>query len=510
MMNWKKNVFSYVMWAVYTLVTVCALAMLARAASDTLGGPFYAGVLAAAGYLLLMGCAVYLFRRFLAQRGSKKDGSVTPLLVAEAVLAVLFLIVGLVLRLQGLPQAQDPAMYFETVKVAEGQAIPFVPHGASYIYLQLLHVVFVFLGNKVMGGVWLQLVLQLVGAFVLSLGVRKLAGPVASLSALLFLTCSDFFVDMSLVLSPAALFFLLFAVCFDLLAACADRELFPLLFLFTGIFLGALGYLDAGGFFLLLIGMVVVMADYERKPSLLRRTAALLLLLLGSLLGFCGLLLVFSHVGALSPDILLNAWLALYRPGEFSLAGTQAGVSAWEVLRLLFMAFGIFGFWCRKKSERMGVWVLVSCSAAAAEGFGMFTEAVPASVYLYFFLAVLTGLGLQECFRRREISKDAASEGAVKENVALQNTAQKEGVPEKAVAEGEAQEQTAIDQVSTETAVSEPEPSPEKPGPTRYIENPLPLPKPHERRVMDYDRRQFAPEDDFDHPVKENDDYDIL
>ena len=42
----------------------------------------------------------------------------------------------------------------------------------------------------------------------------------------------------------------------------------------------------------------------------------------------------------------------------------------------------------------------------------------------------------------------------------------------------------------------------------KYIENPLPLPRKHKKRVMEYPRH-ISEEDDFDHPVDENDDFDI-
>ena len=43
----------------------------------------------------------------------------------------------------------------------------------------------------------------------------------------------------------------------------------------------------------------------------------------------------------------------------------------------------------------------------------------------------------------------------------------------------------------------------------QYIENPLPLPKKHVKRVLDYPCRPAAEEDDFDYPVSEEDDFDI-
>ena len=43
----------------------------------------------------------------------------------------------------------------------------------------------------------------------------------------------------------------------------------------------------------------------------------------------------------------------------------------------------------------------------------------------------------------------------------------------------------------------------------RFLENPLPLPKKHVKRVMDYSLPSGAQDDDFDYPVAEGDDFDV-
>ena len=43
----------------------------------------------------------------------------------------------------------------------------------------------------------------------------------------------------------------------------------------------------------------------------------------------------------------------------------------------------------------------------------------------------------------------------------------------------------------------------------RYLENPMPLPKKHVKRVLDYGLKSTAEDDDFDFSVAEDDDFDI-
>ena len=64
------------------------------------------------------------------------------------------------------------------------------------------------------------------------------------------------------------------------------------------------------------------------------------------------------------------------------------------------------------------------------------------------------------------------------------------------------------DAASEKNVVSEKDAA-EAEGQVRFLENPLPLPKKHVKRVMDYSLSSVSQEDDFDYPVAEDDDFDI-
>ena len=65
---------------------------------------------------------------------------------------------------------------------------------------------------------------------------------------------------------------------------------------------------------------------------------------------------------------------------------------------------------------------------------------------------------------------------------------------------------TAPEAFGSEGSGAEPE---ERPAATRFIENPLPLPKKHEKREVDYRIKGGKPEDDYDYFVADDDDFDI-
>lgn len=76
------------------------------------------------------------------------------------------------------------------------------------------------------------------------------------------------------------------------------------------------------------------------------------------------------------------------------------------------------------------------------------------------------------------------------------------------LAEGQAAAEQEGDKETAGTPAAEAGPK-GKPMPTRFIENPLPLPKKHEKREVDYKIKGGKTEDDYDYFVADDDDFDI-
>lgn len=496
MMSWKKNAVSYVIWLIYILLAGAALFRQAELIEELLGGGIYAEILAAIAALAMAGGTVLLLHLFAGKNQEAKKEGVSVYILLEAVLAVILLLVGLWLRLRLLPEAGEQAVYFEIAKVADVQEIPRIVHGASYVYLILLRVFFLFLGNKVIVGIWVQIVMQLLAALLLFFGVRKFSGPLAALTLLFLVTCSDVAVQDAVILSPRIFFLFLFALGISILCACKTKKLQPGLFLLCGILAGMIGWLDAGGLMLILIGAAVVFSEWEQKPGGMRRAAAVILLLVGGAFGFFGVVAVDAACSQSTFEKVMYAWIQLYRPKTMNVKfGVGDSISLWGILLVVLLLFNIFSFWLDRHHERMGVWVAAAGVAVAAEYFGLLTEELPAVMYLHFFFTVLAGIGVQECFRKeteRVVSDEHLEESKGK-------SFSEEEQPEM-------HEATKTPQKPTGTGESEKTGEDRKP---RFIENPLPLPKPHKRKVLDFDKDPSSEKWDFDYPVDENDDFDI-
>lgn len=500
------------MWFLYTLFTVAVLMLSTEAQTEKIFGKIpFGGLIPGFGIAVLAGLAAYLRQWFIERKKNKvrvdtslsgniAQSSAKHRAAWEIVIVVVLMAVGMVLRFDRMLDGQgELSAYYETAIVMEGQIIPSVVHGADYLYLQVLHLFFVFVGNKFAAAVWFQIFLQFLAALVLYAGVRRLAGPAAALVMFGFFMSAKAMIDGAVILSPQMLYLLLFAIGIDFLTVFQKIRLNYLAFLGAGIWIGLMGYLDIGGF-LLLILLAACASEYRNVKTGRRiKLTAFRFGLIGTLAGFLGAIGADASISGKAFGNVLGAWLGLYFPGHFqsSVLLKDMNTGWWTVVLSIFMIAGVFSFWYDKERDRMSMWVLGGCVSILAGCFGMFTAELPMYLYLSLFLVVLAGLGVGKMYD--EPMKNE-SEGIKVEVTEKTKMAKKEKKVEPA--EIPASEEVPETALPMEVPVEEPK-SP------KYIENPLPLPKPHVKRVMDYTRKPSPGQDDFDHPVNDNDDFDI-
>ena len=398
-MSWEKSVFSNLMWVTYTLITGLAIVELSAVAVNYFRGPVYMGPVLALVIMALVALFVFLFHRWSPEHKKTVQGGVSRLLVGEAIFVVMFLILGLVLRMDGVDGVREAGGYYEAAKVAEDRSVLEFVHGAVYLYLQLLHTVFVLLGNKLAAGIWLQVILQLLAILILYFGVRKLAGVLPAIIMLLFFTCSGTAIQGALTLSPEPLYLLLFAIGLNMLAACSGEVISPALFLLVGIWIGLIGYLDISGFLLLFFGIAIILAVREKKITATVRIVAFILHVGGILIGFFEAILADAYISGKGFDSVLNVWWALYRPRDYGFS--SVGLSdelLWAGPLFIIMCFGIFSYWYNREIECISMWMFIICITAAAQNLGMLTEELPSGMYLMMNMTVLAGVGIKACF----------------------------------------------------------------------------------------------------------------
>ena len=164
-MNYKKGILSVVLWFIYAIIAGTGLVGTTMVMLPE-GGSRPIGLVIAGVWLAVTGLVVFLLHRFLQAKWTQSaENSGQVKLIIEGVIAVALIAVGIVLRVREIMlydiSGEGGNIWFDAVKVTETTRIPQVVHGAVYFYLQVLHGLLVFLGNKMTAALVLQLVLQI-------------------------------------------------------------------------------------------------------------------------------------------------------------------------------------------------------------------------------------------------------------------------------------------------------------------------------------------------------------
>lgn len=490
----QKNAFSYIMWFVYSVAVCAALFVISGTLSKQAGYSMMVGYGVSGIWLTLCGLIVFLIHKLAGgQKCRRESGGMFPL-VAESLIVVLLFAVGIYLRVRGLSDVGEAAAYYEVAKVAEGQSIPTVVHGAVYLYLQLLHTVFLIFGNRIFAGIWVQIVLQMIAGFFCYRAVRKMAGVLTSLITLGFVMVGAMMVSNALTLSPEVLFFAIFSIVLYGCAGCVRGSKGVIRCLLSGLLIAFVCYLDILGIALLVVTVIGILQKYGQEDcSISGRIVGALCCCLSCCVG---LTLIFQIDAWLSSQKLTDviiAWWKVYSPSAFELTTVfnVQNISVEFLLLLLFMAIGIFSFWCSLDKERLSLWICFAAMLMLLQCFGMTTPEVNGCLYIYTAFIILTGVGLTGMLDRGSITVSG------KETIAGETEDEQSDRPD--VRSPKVDETTEMETEAT---------APESPK-VNFLENPMPLPKKHVKRVLDFDRILNDTQDDYDLPVDDNDDYDI-
>lgn len=496
-MNWEKNVFSYILWLVYTVGTVVGAVIVFGAGFRTLGYPQGFGLLVAVIVCLGAGLLV-LFLHKQSASGQETEGAVHKLaafmgntvLIIEIISCVVLFIVGIVLRagaISGATMSASDIIYFETAKVTGENVIPWTAHGANYIYLKILHIIFLFFGNRFVAALWLNVVLLYIGGAFLYFAVRKLAGRVPALITTTFLMLSPYMLEKTIQLSPEFLFLLIYFIVLWLIGRILPKsDSNPLLYVVIGCLIGICCCLDVAGLTLLVFVAGIFSVERDWPESIWNQPGYVFLLhFLGAIAGWCLVIVLQAALGGKDILIVLYEWLQLFGPGGFGIWSeayslpehmNASAVLGNAIVLYGLLVFGIFTFWKKKDYEHQGIWVGAAVVLLAMQCFRIPAIQLPGVTNLYLYLAVLAGIGVSDLW-----TVDSSGEEAIHKKEGIFN---KKGKVKAYMSEN--------NETKAESKV-------------KYLDNPLPLPKKHQARVMDY---QIKDEDDFDFKVKDDDDFD--
>ena len=508
MTTYRKSGFSYIVWFLYAAVCVCLSAVGAGFwAADVLGvpgrWPAAAGLIAVPAvsglaYLVIAKAAAWAMRgRISVRRVSAVAECLAVLcIMAGAVLLRVFCLNDVAAQIRGGMSEADifaggGLAYYERAAVTQRAAAAAADHGIGDLYTLLLSFALAFLGNRAVSVVFLQMVVQMIALLLAYAAAKKLAGRLAACAACVYLSVSPACLRMLVTPGPDGLFFLLYLT--GLLAAgsfvrhCrAERPIRAAAGAAAcGALIGALSYLDVKAASLLVFLPFAVIGEKDRQPEPGTRSftgtgAAVLLSAAAACAAvYCGAVGICARAEGTGFGACLTGRLRACCENSYLISLRQPyaadlGLMGVVVFFALFLVYAFVRNDGRIQSDMP--WLIVSLTAAPTplavygeHGFGVL------SMYVW---AVLAGLGLRRCLL---------------------------GGRPKAV-------QVMIEQISRSAGQSEEAPdgpaAAGTPG-TGYIENPLPLPKKHVRRDMDYQYEVSAQDMRYDIDVAPNDDFEI-
>ncbi len=508
-MKWKKNVFTGFWWIVSYIVSSVALA--------AIGVPFLksAGLeqpefrilllclLFAAEIVLffLLHSLVLYFRPLTIADGLFEDRPVKGYRLLFAV-SVLFIIgMALAVRIgyvssRGSELVGDLTLY-EKAKVSSG-GIPLLAHNGSTFYVGLLSVILSFSGNHPEMVIYFQTVLQCIAIALVFAFVKMTIGRTAAVFASFAAAFAPSLITELNVVSPGTLLatVILAVLCIaaSVLRYTANEErcgvVCMLHWLFLGLFTGGLVYLDLSGIAVALV-IICALLFLPYHCSIGGKILQGVVYLLGCAVSVALLLFMEAELSshpflAVAEAFVRNQKIHVRMIFPVAPSDEQSFVIC---LLLAFVAFGMFGFF--KQSYDRGLPSIMLCILVSA---GLFLGSFPINLSALGMLAlIMTASCGAQYFADLWVGEADAEEGA--ETDASHSPF---GITKMTVIETD---EVILEEQSEQTKQSEKK--------VNFIPNPLPVPKRHVRRELDFGKEVADEDMKYDIEVSADDDFDI-
>lgn len=498
-MIYRKNWFDYLLLTVYTGICVMILAYMGNQIYVT-----YVGVpLAKLGMFLpfpLLLCLYPGIRLSSLAIRKKHSFSAHSLAMTEAFAVSVSFVFGTLIRMKeariwayiydigsDLEDGLTAGYYYDMAVVKAGEGSEALSHGMSDLFVRCLRFVFSFLGNSVSAAMLFQVTLQMAAMLFAYLAVKKAAGRFAACTVLLLMAFSEPFIRRIDAVSPECLFLTLFLAGLYLTISFVNGSLqrkgvFSSLpgAILTGVLLGILCYLDLYCVILLLFLAGLLTGKSDAAGRRMRLVGCLLISLASCAASFFSALYIDVLVSNLSFYRGLLRWLEPYKypPVMPDMRVKHISVIGIDYLFFAFLfivaSFVVFSFLRGGKEQMFSIWFLPCILVTPV--FLLDFSVVGAGGLALFFWYVTAALGVQS------VMLDGQAE--LMQAKIEQINAAAQPIPTEA-------------ESVTDDSVQKP----------RFLENPLPMPKKHVKKDLDYDH-PVAPEMmHFDLELTDEDDF---
>lgn len=490
-MTYRKTRLSYVIWSLYTCLCVMLLAFVGY----SVYGAYVKAAPAKLGALLIFPLLVCIYltlkKSSLALRKRLSVSSHSKQMIEALCVSVAF-VFGFLVRLRMFRYADAilsssetlGGSFLEKAFVQAGGSIEPIAHGVSHLYVLTLSAVFSFWGNSVGAAMFLQIVLQLVSMLLAYRLVKAAAGQFSACSTLLLLAFSPVYVEKVAAITPECLFFLLYlfglsVVVFYGRAVLTDQPVFKNIFtaVLPGLMIGILTFweLSIVTTLLFLVVLFIGKRGETQTGEIGKNILRLLLAIVSCAAGFFILIAVDAVTSGVSLERSLYVWAYPYLQtfGVLSRLGELYGNVLFCGVLIVPASFLVFEFSRSGKEQDHSPWLFFCMLSTPFLLWEVWT--IELSNLALFFWSIAAALGVKNCVFGKEAEVMQAK----------------------------------IEQINA-AAVSIPvveEPANGLTQKPQFLENPLPLPKRHVKKEMDYDY-PVAPEMmHFDLETADGDDF---
>lgn len=381
------------------------------------------------------------------------------------------------------------AGFYELCRIQIGTQIPQLEYGVGDLYAKLLYLLFWLFGNHMLYAAYLQMALQMAALVFFYFALRSLWGFIPALAAEAALLVFPEFLKSLTILNQENLLLFLLCVNLCLAAAVLSRTLrkqstagrYALVILVSGICAGLSAYLEK--LYLAVPAALLLALLLMKRPKeaqgMQKRRLQLPVYLIGMGIGFGVCLLVKRRITGQQYAAVWAEYDRVQLSGKVFLSGSVMNYASALLLFFVFMAavaaIVIYSY-CEKAQilpeikEEIQIQDIESFEKSETE----------------------------EEIKKAEIEKVEIKKSEIKKSE-IEKMEKKES--EIKAVTGQENSRNVQEQSPQETA--------EEKKTVKYIENPLPLPKRHVKKEMDYG---FEPDCDlmkYDVMVEENDDFDL-
>lgn len=490
-MKLKKSVLGFIIYILYgiLIISMLGLVLYAMAQKIMLSG----SVKSAEAFLPVVVIAVTLLLLFLVNLFAKKllpRVKITQRwkIIIEVFCVIAIFAAAIILRLQMAASAPMPIgdnIFFKMASVQNSRADFYMGNNASMVYGYTLSLVLSLFGNKEAVCIAFQAVLQCLALGMLYLTVRNISGVLTAVLAVAALALSPTYINTMFPLGPEMLFqciciFTLFV--FSVIWRHNERGDYRkmtklIVFVISGILTGLVIFMDFFAFTLFVIAMFgIVLSNATVKEKMIDgpwlKVSAYFA---GTVVGCISLFTWKAIAFGVTPEQVIMEYMKDLGSG-FELVFQQLLPSLeGNTATVILIAAGVWilNYWKADRDEAIPYCLLLVGAVAAGI---VLPDTLDYSIFMLMAWMVLAAVGVRSLFER-----------------CLEETDVERLVPEK----------------EQKTQLPEPEQQ-EAPKAIQYIVNPLPVPKKHVKKEMDY---AFIPEDTQMHydltEQKGNDDFEI-